>query len=99
MSHVDFAPDKSLQSTVGYKHSIGPKKRLEPVTLNERQEAAHGLLDVHSTPPIIRSPDTNKVIVQLEVAYMHTDTENNIVFMNKSFHEPGVAEIFQVKQC
>lgn len=40
----------------------------------------NGLLNVDSSSLTIRSPDANKVVFQLEEAYMHTDTENNIVF-------------------
>lgn len=50
------------------------------VTSGERNEAANGMLNANSTVQIIRSPDSSKIIVQLEEAYMHTDVENNIVF-------------------
>lgn len=41
---------------------------------------ANGYLDANAASPIMRSPDTSKAIVQMAEAYMHTDTENNIVF-------------------
>lgn len=72
--------DMAMAQSVGTDSFVTAIDENGGVTLVERNEAANGLLNVNSTPQIIRSPDANKIILQMEEAYMHTDTENNIVF-------------------
>lgn len=65
------------------------------VTLIEKDEDANGLLNVESPSQIIRSTDNKQIVLQMEEAYRHTDTENNIVFYeqklltNPSLHKPN----------
>lgn len=87
--------DKEAAATAA-PQSVDTDSFVTAVDANERNEAANGLLNVYSTPQIIRSPDADKIILQLEEAYMHTDTENNIVFYEqKLLANPAMRKSFK----
>lgn len=65
----------------------------------DRNGPANGLLDVDSPTQIIRCIDPTKIIMQMEEAYMHTDSESNIVlFWAKTCGESRTTKIVHVER-